>query len=51
MSNSRVTLVDITDRVPNIYDTNEGWVVKKMSLEYVNIIIDILPIIYQKDMI
>jgi hypothetical protein len=29
MSNVRITLADITDRVPNIYNTNEGWVVKK----------------------
>jgi len=30
MSNARVTLVNITDRVLNTYNTNEGWVVKKL---------------------
>jgi hypothetical protein len=49
MSNAKVTLVDIADKVPNTYNTNEGWVVKKMRLEYVNRIVAILPIIYQKD--
>jgi hypothetical protein len=29
MSDVRITLVDITDRVLNVYNTNEGWVVKK----------------------
>jgi hypothetical protein len=28
MSNAKVVLVD---KVPNTYDTNEGWVVKKMK--------------------
>jgi hypothetical protein len=41
-------LGDIIDRVPNTYNTNEGWVVTKMKLEYVNRIATILPIIYQK---
>jgi hypothetical protein len=49
MSNAKVALVDIIDKVPNTYNTNEGWVVKKMRLEYVNRIVAILPIIYQKD--
>ncbi len=49
MSNVRITLVDIADRVHDTYNTNEGWVVKKMRSEYVNIIVAILPIIYQKD--
>jgi hypothetical protein len=49
MFNAKVTLVDITDRVPNTYNTNERWVVKKMKLEYANRIATILPIIYQKD--
>jgi hypothetical protein len=49
MSNARVTLVDIANRVPNTYNTNERWVVKKMRSKYVNKIVAILPIIYQKD--
>jgi hypothetical protein len=46
MSNARVALVDIANKVPNTYNTNEGWVVKKMRLEYANRIVAILPIIY-----
>jgi hypothetical protein len=42
MSNVRVALVDITDRIPNTYNTNEGWVVKKMKSEYANKIIIII---------
>jgi hypothetical protein len=49
MSNARITLVDIVDKVPNTYNTNEGWVVKKMKLEYANRIVVIFPIIYQKN--
>ncbi len=49
MSDAKVTLANIADRVPNTYNTNERWVVKKMKLEYANIIVIILPIIYQKD--
>jgi hypothetical protein len=45
MSDARVALANIVDRVPNIYNTNEGWVVKKMRSKYLSI----LPIIYQKD--
>jgi hypothetical protein len=48
MSNDIIILVDITDRVPYSYNTNERWVVKKMKLEYANRIVAILPIIYQK---
>ncbi len=36
MSDARITLVDIVDRVPDTYNTNERWIVKKMRLEYVN---------------
>ncbi len=49
MSDAKVVLTDITDKVPNTYNTNEGWVVKKMKLEYANRIVAIFPIIYQKD--
>ncbi len=49
MSNARVALENITNRVLNIDNTNEGWVVKKMRLKYVNKIAAILPIIYKKD--
>ncbi len=48
MLDARVALANIVDKVPNTYNTNEGWVVKKMKLEYVNRITAILPIIYQK---
>jgi hypothetical protein len=30
MLDGRVALVDIADRIPDTYNTNEGWVVKKM---------------------
>jgi hypothetical protein len=46
MSNARVVLEDIANQVPNTYNTNEGWVVKKMKPKYVNRIATILPIIY-----
>jgi hypothetical protein len=46
MSNARITLANIVDRVPDTYNTNEGWVVKKMRSKYVNRIATILPIIY-----
>jgi hypothetical protein len=36
MSNVIITLVDIVDRILDIYNTNEGWVVKKMKSKYVN---------------
>jgi hypothetical protein len=36
MSNAEVTLANIADRVLNTYNTNEGWVVRKMRLKYVN---------------
>ncbi len=49
MSDARVTLADITDIIPNIYNTNERWVVKKMKSNYANRIVAILPIIYKKD--
>jgi hypothetical protein len=49
MSDAKVELVDIADRVLDIYNTNEGWVVKKTRSEYANRIAIILPIIYQKD--
>jgi hypothetical protein len=46
MLDAKVALAKMIDRVP---DTNEGWVVKKMSLGYANKIVAILLIIYQKD--
>jgi hypothetical protein len=46
MSNGRVALANITDKVPNSYNINEGWIVKKMKPKYVNRIATILPIIY-----
>ncbi len=39
ISNARVVLADIDDRVLDTYNTNEGWVVKKMKLKYVNKIV------------
>jgi hypothetical protein len=49
MSNAKVKLIDIVDKILDIYNTNERWVEKKMRSEYANKIIAILPIIYQKD--
>jgi hypothetical protein len=49
MSNAKVTLADKVDKVPNSYNIDEGWVLKKMKLEVVNKIVAILPTIYQKD--
>jgi hypothetical protein len=49
MSNARLALTNIVNKIPNTYNTNERRVVKKMRLEYVNRIVAILPIIYQKD--
>jgi hypothetical protein len=49
MSNAEVTLANIIDRIPNTYNINERWVVKKMRLEYVHRIATILPIIYKKN--
>jgi hypothetical protein len=36
MSNVKVTLTNIVDRVLDTYKTNEGWVVKKMKPKYDN---------------
>jgi hypothetical protein len=46
MSNVRVALTDIVDKVLDTYNTIEGWVVQKMKPEYVNRILAILPINY-----
>ncbi len=45
MFDAKVALAKIVDRVLDTYNTNEGWVVKKMKLEYANKIVAILPII------
>jgi len=29
MSNAKVVLVNIADRVPDTYNTNEGWLLRK----------------------
>ncbi len=42
-------MAKIANGEPDTYNTNEGWVVKKMRSKYVNRIVVILPIIYQKD--
>ncbi len=49
ISDAKVALTNIVDKVPDRYNTNEGWVVKKMKPKYVNRIAAILPIIYKKD--
>ncbi len=46
MSNAKVALAKIVNRILDTNNTNEGWVVKKMRLEYPNRIIAILLIIY-----
>jgi hypothetical protein len=48
MFDAKVALAKIANRVPNTNNTNEGWVVKKMRLEYANRIVAILPIILCK---
>jgi hypothetical protein len=48
MFDAKVALAKIANKVLDTYNTNEGWVVKKM-FEYVSIIVVNLPIIYQKD--
>jgi hypothetical protein len=42
MFNAKVALAEITDKVPDTYNTNEGWIMKKMRLEYVNKIVAIV---------
>jgi hypothetical protein len=49
MSNAIIALAEIADNVHNTYNTNEGWVMKKMRSEYANRIVAILQIIYHKD--
>jgi hypothetical protein len=49
MLDARVALVDIADKILDMYNTNERWVVKKMMSKYANKIITILPIIYHKN--
>ncbi len=34
MSDARIIVVNIADRVLDTYNTNERWVVKKMRLKY-----------------
>ncbi len=46
MSNAKVALTKIVNRILDTYNTNEGWVIKKMRLEYPNRNVDILLIIY-----
>ncbi len=48
MLDARVTLLDIADRVQDTYNTNEGWVVKKMKLKHVNRIAVIFPLSIKK---
>ncbi len=48
MSNVRIALTNIANKVLDTYNTNERWVVQKMKPKYVNRILAILPIIYQK---
>jgi hypothetical protein len=49
MFNAIVALADITNKVLDIHNTNEGWVEKKMKSKYANKIVAILLIVYQKD--
>jgi hypothetical protein len=49
MSDAKIALVEIANRNPYTYNTNEGWVVKKMRSKCAKRIAPILPIIYQKD--
>jgi len=36
MFDARVALADLANKVPDTYNTNEGWVVKKMKSEHAN---------------
>jgi hypothetical protein len=45
---ARVAMVNIADKVLDTYNTNEGWVVKKMKPEYVNRIVTICPLFIKK---
>ncbi len=47
MSNARVALAKVANRIHDTYNTNERWVVKKMRSKYTNKIATI--IICQKD--
>jgi hypothetical protein len=49
MYDAKVALANVVDKVPDIYNANEGWVVKKITLSYANRIIAILLIIYQNN--
>jgi hypothetical protein len=49
MFDARITLANIANRILDTYNTNEGWVVKKMRLKYAIKIAVILPIIYRKN--
>jgi hypothetical protein len=49
MFDAIITLAKIVNRGLDTYNTNERWVVKKMKSKYVNKIVAILLIIYQKD--
>jgi hypothetical protein len=49
MFDAKIASTKIVDRTLNTYNTNEGWVVKKMRSKYANRIVTILPIVYQKD--
>jgi hypothetical protein len=48
MFNAKVTLVNIVNRVLNTYNTNEGWVVKKMKLKYANRLLPFSPLSTKK---
>ncbi len=45
MSNVKIVLTNIANKVPCTYNTNEGWVFEKIKPEYVNRITTIIPII------
>jgi hypothetical protein len=44
MFDAKITLANITDKFPYIYNTNERWVVKKMRSKYVNKNVVIFPL-------
>jgi hypothetical protein len=44
MSNAKVTLADIANKVLDTYNIDEKWVLKKMRSKYVNRIVAILQI-------
>jgi len=44
MSDVKVALANIIDKVPNTYNTNERWVVKKIKSKYAHKLLQFCPL-------